>query len=581
MTDIVLSVVTGTYDRLPFLQKMVASVRQSVGTGLPYEIVLVDGGSTDGTIEWCKEQRDIVLIEQGELLGAIKAFNAGAYAARGDYVVLGNDDIIYLDESLVTAVAFMQDHPDVGVGCFYQDRDHPGRWDLSYMPAVIDNKQMQHVYGQVCICPKWLGDEVGWWGSFEDMRTYGGDNNLSCFVLERGYRVTGIQCACISDLKANDALRRINNEELQRKHRLGSMGHPDSIAWGRHWTHPNGTCGPIVTNVPALPNPIERKTRFLYLPIYEQGHAIQKTQKHGLKDALGRYGLVVEMDWLQIAANHDGTYMINYVRDMIDSWNPDILLTQIHSPDPHLFNAETVRALRREYPKLTWVNWNGDYHPEDLLKPENLEMVRQFDLQCVVTTMVRDLYAEKGVSWTYWQIGYEDSSAEPNGSTPHHDIVFLANGYSRARIALAQMLRDSGHDVGIYGSWGAGVQPDGSNLYNFDEGAKLYKAAKVSIGDNQWGDRAVGFVSNRLFQAMAAGGALLMHQRVPGLDHLLGLKDGEHYVAWDNITDLKDKLDYWLSHDGERQAVADKGRAFIRESHSFDARVQELMGLVG
>ena len=582
MTEIVLSVVTGSYNRLPYLQKMVSSVRQSIGMGVPYEIVIVDGGSEDGSIEWCKEQSDIVLIEQGELLGAIKAFNAGLYAARGRYCVVGNDDIVYLDETLVTAVAFMQDNPDVGVGCFYQDRDHPGRWDLSYMPAVIDNKQMQHIYGQVCIVPKWLGDEVGWWGSFDDMRTYGGDNNLSCFVLERGYRVTGIPCACISDLKADDALRKINNEDYQKQHKWGAMGHPDPIAWGRHWTHKNGTCGPIVKGVPDTPNPLERKVRFLYLPIYEQGHAIQKTQKHGLRDALARYGMVVEMDWLQIASAYGGQYMINYVRDMIDSWKPDVLLTQIHSPDPQMFNEHTVRALRQEYPELGWANWNGDYHPEDLLKPENLNMVKQFDLQCVVTTMVRQPYAQHGVSWTYWQIGYEDSSAEPDGSTPRHDVVLLANGYSRDRIALAQMLRSTPYNVGIYGSWGSGVQPNGSNLYNFDEGAKLYKAARVSIGDNQWGDRAVGFVSNRLFQALAAGGALLMHQHVPGLEELLGLVDGEHYVVWKDLADLRAKLDYWLHPDNEarRGEVSDCGRDFIREHHSFDVRVRELVELV-
>ena len=583
ISEIELSIVSGTYNRLPYLQKMVESVRQSIGTGILYEIVLVDGGSDqDQTIEWCKQQPDIVLIEQGQLLGAIKAFNEGLYAARGRYCVVGNDDITYLDETLVTAVAFMQDNPDVGVGCFYQDRDHPGRWDLSYMPAIIDNKQMQHLYGQVCIVPKWLGDEVGWWGNFPDMHTYGGDNNLSSFILERGYKVTGIPCACISDMQVKDDLRKKNNEELQRKHKLGSMGHPDSIAWGRHWTHKNGTCGPIVTGVPDTINPLERKTRFLYLPIYEQGHPIQKGQKRGLRDALARYGLVVEMDWLQITNQHNGQYMINYVRDMIDSWQPDILLTQIHSPDPNMFNANTVRALRQEYPRLIWVNWNGDYHPEDLFKPENIDMVKQFDLQCVVTTMVRQPYAENGISWTYWQIGYEDSSAEPNGSTLRHDILFLANGYSRPRISLAQMLRATGHNVGIYGTWGMGVQPNGSNLYNFGEGAKLYKAAKVSIGDNQWGRRAVGFVSNRLFQALAAGGAMLMHQHVPGLDDLLGLIDGEHYITWETLPDLKEKLDYWLdaSNEEKRQKIADQGRDFIRERHSFDARVQELMGLI-
>ena len=46
-------VVTGTYNRLTMLQRMIASARKSAGT-LPTELIVVDGGSTDGTLEWCK-----------------------------------------------------------------------------------------------------------------------------------------------------------------------------------------------------------------------------------------------------------------------------------------------------------------------------------------------------------------------------------------------------------------------------------------------------------------------------------------------------------------------------------------------
>jgi glycosyltransferase involved in cell wall biosynthesis len=71
------SVVSGTFNRLVMLQKMVYSVRQSTA-GLSYEIVLCDGGSTDGTLAWIKQQPDIRLIEHGELRGAIAAFNDAA-----------------------------------------------------------------------------------------------------------------------------------------------------------------------------------------------------------------------------------------------------------------------------------------------------------------------------------------------------------------------------------------------------------------------------------------------------------------------------------------------------------------------
>lgn len=577
MVMIELSVVTGTYNRLPHLQRMVESARQSIGVGIPYEIVLVDGGSTDGTIEWAKAQPDVVLIEQGELLGAIKAFNAGLYAAQGRYCVIGNDDVLYEDETLLKAISYMQDNPGVGCGCFYQDRDHPGRYDLSYMPAVLNGRQMMHVYGQVCIVPKWLGDEVGWWGDYSDMRTYGGDNNLSSFILEMGYRVTGIPCACIKDMKVEDKLRKINNADQIRK--TGTRGgHPDSNAWGKHWTHPNGTCGAIISTTPSQSNPLGRRYRVMYLPIYELGHPILRQQKHGLRDALARYGSVYEYDWLDMASHQRGRHMLNYMMDIMDSWKPDMLLTQIHSPDAKTFNPGTVSEIRREFPGILWVNWNGDYHPQDLLSESNVKMASLFDMQCVVTGNVVNAYRKAGVKWMYWQNSYEWSDAQPVTSTPHHAVVFLANGYSAARLNLARMLRTLDVDVGIYGSWPGEIHPNGSNLYNFDEGARLYRAASIAVGDDQWA--ASGFVSNRLFQAMSVG-IFYMQQRVPDLDRWLSLEDGKHYVAWDNLTDLRAKISYYTTHADERQRIAKIGTKLILEEHSFDNRVSELMKRMG
>ncbi len=116
--SVILSIVTGTFNRLQLLAEMIESVRATVPSSISYEFVIVDGGSTDGTLEWCKRQRDVVLIEQGALLGAIKAFNAGAYAARGQYVILANDDVLFHIGSIVRAIVYLEEHPTCGAVAF-------------------------------------------------------------------------------------------------------------------------------------------------------------------------------------------------------------------------------------------------------------------------------------------------------------------------------------------------------------------------------------------------------------------------------------------------------------------------------
>lgn len=63
VTAPVVSVVSGSYNRLPFLRLMIESVRTELAT-VPHEIVVVDGGSTDGSVEWLVAQKDVVTVLQ-------------------------------------------------------------------------------------------------------------------------------------------------------------------------------------------------------------------------------------------------------------------------------------------------------------------------------------------------------------------------------------------------------------------------------------------------------------------------------------------------------------------------------------
>ena len=59
-----------------------------------YEIIVVDNGSVDGSVEWFKSQSDIRLICNKENLGFPKGCNQGMEIAKGSEILLLNSDTV-------------------------------------------------------------------------------------------------------------------------------------------------------------------------------------------------------------------------------------------------------------------------------------------------------------------------------------------------------------------------------------------------------------------------------------------------------------------------------------------------------
>lgn len=548
-----LSVVTATYQRLDYLRAMVESVRNQIPVTIAYEFVIVDGGSKDGTVEWCAEQPDIRFIQQGALLGAIKAFDAGCAAAQGEYVLLLNDDVLVVDGAILKAFSYLDSHPDCGAVAFMDNRPAPGYGDgykVQTIRAIRDGRGVDVVYAQCGMFRRWLGDLCGWWGSHDaewgESHTYGGDSRLSAEIWRRGYTVDAVAGVAVNDRIAPDVLRQRNHEVEQR---IGS-------AYYRKY--PNGV------PIGDLPKPEQQQTeqiRILYLPLFSRGFG---RYKRGLADALGRAGVVYELDYV---------HQQNRIVRAVEEFQPHLILTQFHAAN--VVSADALYALRKRAPGAIIVNWNGDVYYDSQSAPDVLELLKACDLALVVNADLIPLYEQHGIPTAYWQIAYEpvpDDLPIERG----HDLLFMANPYSESRRELATVLREISPNTGLYGySWGE--TGSGNTFYDFARGAALYRNCKIAIGDNQYGNK--GFVSNRLFEALA-NGAFLLHEAIPGLEELTGLIDGVHYVSWRGYEDLRAKARSYLANEKARRAIAEQGEAFVRMYHSFDVRVDELFALI-
>jgi N-acetylglucosaminyl-diphospho-decaprenol L-rhamnosyltransferase len=99
------SVVVVTYDALPWIEQCLESVR-----GAP--TVVVDNGSTDGTVGFVLENFPDVQVIESENLGLAAGWNTGIRATTGRYVLLLNADAWLVDDALCRLVELADSRPN-------------------------------------------------------------------------------------------------------------------------------------------------------------------------------------------------------------------------------------------------------------------------------------------------------------------------------------------------------------------------------------------------------------------------------------------------------------------------------------
>lgn len=104
------SAIVVTYNAAPWIERSLESLR---GTGA--EVIVVDNGSTDGTLELVRGRFPEARIVEQENRGFGAGNNAGMRAAAGRYFLLLNPDAWLADGAFEDLVAFADEHPEAGV----------------------------------------------------------------------------------------------------------------------------------------------------------------------------------------------------------------------------------------------------------------------------------------------------------------------------------------------------------------------------------------------------------------------------------------------------------------------------------
>jgi hypothetical protein len=109
---------------------------------------------------------------------------------------------------------------------------------------------------------------------------------------------------------------------------------------------------------------------------------------------------------------------------------------------------------------------------------------------------------------------------------------------------------------------------------------KIYAQSKVAVGDSlNIGFNYPYYTSDRMFESTGRGG-FTIYPRITGLEDLF---TDEEIVLYEhgNLKDLKEKIDYYLEHDEERESIRIAGNKRTKADHTYVNRWSTILNKLG
>lgn len=254
----------------------------------------------------------------------------------------------------------------------------------------------------------------------------------------------------------------------------------------------------------------------------------------------------------------------------VKSYRPDV----IHFQDPAGTNPVFLRQIR-PYVKLITAQiaspypQQADFSNYDLMLSSFPHFVKQFKAQ--------------GLNSYYFNLGFEPKILPRLKPQKIYDTVFVG-GLSREHKNRIQFFEQLAEKTAL-AWWGYGVEnlADNSPLKKAYQGPAwaltMYENlfnARISL--NQHIDVARNYANNmRLYESTGVGTMLLTDYK-DNLHTLFGV-DTE-VAVYHNAQDCLGKIDYYLTHEKERQQLAEAGQHRTLNEHTYHHRMQEFVEII-
>lgn len=223
MSKPVLSIIILSFNTKKLLQDCLISL-EKVRQEIPFEVIVADNGSIDGSPEMVKSKFPWVkALDNKANLGFAKGNNKARGVTNGKYVLFLNSDTIIYKGALSKSVKFLEERSDVGAmtcklvladGNLDKDvrRRFPTPW-VSFTRLILGNgrlywyedvpedttHEVDAIQGAYFLSPKKVLDKVGWFS--EDYFLDGEDIDLCWKIKQLGYKIYYFPEAKILHLK--------------------------------------------------------------------------------------------------------------------------------------------------------------------------------------------------------------------------------------------------------------------------------------------------------------------------------------------------------------------------------------------
>ena len=116
--QLLISIIILTHNQVEYTKKCIESI--FTHTKEPFELIIVDNGSTDGTVEYLESEvrgrrAEVRIIKNKENLGFAAGNNQGMATARGDYILLMNNDIVVTPNWLGRMISCAERDSKIGI----------------------------------------------------------------------------------------------------------------------------------------------------------------------------------------------------------------------------------------------------------------------------------------------------------------------------------------------------------------------------------------------------------------------------------------------------------------------------------